>query len=363
MGAMQLHWDIFCRVIDNHGDIGVCWRLARQLASEHEKVVRLWLDDFDSLKPMSPAVDLRLNRQICEGVEICRWTENIAVDRPAEVVIETFACDLPASYLQAMAGTLRKPCWINLEYLTAESWAEGCHGLASPHPSLPLVKYFYFPGFTAASGGLLREKDLLTRRDAEVAGLKREHTLDVSLFCYDNAPVDGLLTALGESASAIRLHVAAGKPLAAVARHLKGSGPWQIGQLQVLPFDFLPQDDFDRLLWRCDINFVRGEDSFVRAQWAGKPFVWQIYPQAEQAHLDKLEAFLARYTEGMSTAARIAAVNVFRAWNSVGDLRCAWEDFMVARAEIAGHSLRWSEQLAEDMDLSTALVKFCAAKV
>ena len=363
MGAMQLHWDIFCRVIDNHGDIGVCWRLARQLASEHKKSVRLWLDDLDSLKPMSPAIDLRLDRQICEGVEIRRWTENIAVDKPAEVVIEAFACDLSANYLQAMAGMVRKPCWINLEYLSAESWAEGCHGLASPHPSLPLVKYFYFPGFTASSGGLLREKNLLARRDAEVTSLKRSQVLDISLFCYDNAAVGELLAELGKSTSAIRLHVAPGKPLGAVARHLMGSGPWQIGQLQVLPFDFLPQDDFDRLLWRCDINFVRGEDSFVRAQWAGKPFVWQIYPQAEQAHLNKLEAFLARYTEGMSNATRTAAVNVFRAWNSAGDLRSAWEDFMVARAEIAGHNLRWSEQLAEDIDLSTALVKFCAAKV
>jgi len=363
MGAMQLHWDIFCRVIDNHGDIGVCWRLARQLASEHKKSVRLWLDDLDSLKPMSPAIDLRLDRQICEGVEIRRWTENIAVDKPAEVVIEAFACDLSANYLQAMAGMVRKPCWINLEYLSAESWAEGCHGLASPHPSLPLVKYFYFPGFTASSGGLLREKNLLARRDAEVTSLKRSQVLDISLFCYDNAAVGELLAELGKSTSAIRLHVAPGKPLGAVARHLMGSGPWQIGQLQVLPFDFLPQDDFDRLLWRCDINFVRGEDSFVRAQWAGKPFVWQIYPQAEQAHLNKLEAFLARYTEGMSNATRTAAVNVFRAWNSAGDLRSAWEDFMVARAEIAGHNLRWSEQLAEDIDLSTALVKFCASKV
>jgi len=363
MGAMQLHWDIFCRVIDNHGDIGVCWRLARQLASEHGKVVRLWLDDLDSLKPMAPGVEIQSNKQICEGVEICRWAESVVVDRPGEVVIEAFACDLPANYLQAMARIDRKPCWINLEYLTAESWAVECHGLASPHPSLPLVKYFYFSGFTAASGGLLREKNLLTRRDAEVASLNRNQPLDISLFCYDNAPVGELLAALGESTSAVRLHVAPGKPLAAISRHLKGSGPWEVGQLQVLPFDFLPQDDFDRLLWRCDINFVRGEDSFVRAQWAGKPFVWQIYPQAAQVHLEKLEAFLACYTEMMSTAARNAAVNIFRAWNSVGDLRSAWEDFMVARAEIAGHNLRWSEQLAEHMDLSTALVKFCAAKV
>jgi uncharacterized repeat protein (TIGR03837 family) len=360
---MQLHWDIFCRVIDNHGDIGVCWRLARQLVSEHGKFVRLWLDDLDSLKPMAPGVEIQSNKQICEGVEIFRWAESVVVDRPGEVVIEAFACDLPANYLQAMAGIDRKPCWINLEYLTAESWAVECHGLASPHPSLPLVKYFYFPGFTAASGGLLREKNLLTRRDAEVASLYRNQPLDISLFCYDNAPVGELLAALGESTSAVRLHVAPGKPLDAISRHLMGSGPWQIGPLQVLPFDFLPQDDFDRLLWRCDINFVRGEDSFVRAQWAGKPFVWQIYPQAAQVHLDKLEAFLACYTETMSTASRNAAVNVFRAWNSVGDLRSAWEYFMVARAEIAGHNLRWSQQLAEHMDLSTALVKFCAAKV
>lgn len=363
MGAMQLHWDIFCRVIDNHGDIGVCWRLARQLASEHGKAVRLWLDDLDSLRPMVPAVDLRMDRQVCEGVEILRWTENTAVDRAAEVVIEAFACDLPANYLQAMAGMFPKPCWINLEYLTAESWAEGCHGMASPHPSLPLVKYFYFPGFTAASGGLLREKNLLTRRDAEVASREREQALDISLFCYDNAPVGELLAVLAESASAMRLHVASGKPLAAVARHLSGSGPWQIGQLQVLPFEFLPQDEFDRLLWRCDINLVRGEDSFVRAQWAGKPFIWQIYPQDEQAHLGKLEAFLACYTAGLSAAGTTAAVNVLKAWNSVGDLRSAWEGFMANRVEIAGHNLRWSEQLAGYMDLSTALVKFCATKV
>jgi uncharacterized repeat protein (TIGR03837 family) len=228
---------------------------------------------------------------------------------------------------------------------------------------LPLVKYFYFPGFTAASGGLLREKGLLARRNAEIDRRKREQVLDISLFCYDSAPVGQLLEELARFATRIRLHVAPGKPLVAVARHLGGSGPWQLGQLQVLPFAFLPPDDFDRLLWRCDLNFVRGEDSFVRAQWAGKPFVWQIYPQEEQAHLVKLDAFLARYTAGMSAAGRIAAVNVFRAWNSVGDLHSAWEDFMAARAEIAGHNRRWSEQLAETMDLSTALVKFCVAKV
>lgn len=364
MAPMQLHWDIFCRVIDNHGDIGVCWRLARQLANEHGRQVRLWLDDLASLQPLCPAVDASLPLQHCQGVEIRHWAEEIAVDRVGDVVIEAFACDLPASYLQAMAETTPRPCWINLEYLTAEPWAESCHGLASPHPSLPLVKYFYFPGFTAASGGLLREQGLLARRDAAAAKLESAgRPLDISLFCYDNAPVGKLLDLLAESPQAIRVHVAPGKPLAAVTKHLGGSGPWQLGRLQVLPFAFLPQDDFDHLLWCCDINLVRGEDSFVRAQLTGQPFVWQIYRQAEDAHLEKLAAFLSRYTEGLSTEAAIATVNVFNAWNFVGDLRAAWDGFMAARGEIAAHSRRWAGHLSENPDLAASLVKFCAVKV
>ena len=163
---------------------------------------------------------------------------------------------------------------------------------------------FIFPGSPRQAAACCARKDLLARRDAEIAKREREP---------------------GARHQPVLLRQRTGRRIAGSARQISavrfasmwrpashwlllpdtwvGSGPWQIGQLQVLPFDFLPQDDFDRLLWRCDINFVRGEDSFVRAQWAGKPFVWQIYPQAEQAHLVKLDAFLARYTEGMSTAA------------------------------------------------------------
>jgi uncharacterized repeat protein (TIGR03837 family) len=360
---MQLHWDIFCRVIDNHGDIGVCWRLARQLASEHGKRVRLWLDDLASLQPLCPAVAPALPVQTCQGVEIRHWGTEIAVDRVGEVVIEAFACELPANYLQAMAAATPRPCWINLEYLTAEPWAEACHGLASPHPVLPLVKYFYFPGFTAASGGLLREQSLVAQRDDQAVIHSADAALDISLFCYDDAPVGELLASLAAMPQPVRLHVAPGKPLAAVTRQLGGSGPWHLGRLQVLPFAFLPQDDFDRLLWRCAVNFVRGEDSFVRAQWAARPFVWQVYAQDDDAHLVKLDAFLQRYTEGMSPAATAATVDLFRAWNSAGELRPAWATFLAARDEIAAHALRWANRLAEQPDLAAGLVKFCATKV
>ncbi|HET9045379.1 MAG TPA: elongation factor P maturation arginine rhamnosyltransferase EarP, partial [Casimicrobiaceae bacterium] len=37
-------WDVFCKVVDNFGDAGVCWRLARQLVAEHDLAVTLWID-------------------------------------------------------------------------------------------------------------------------------------------------------------------------------------------------------------------------------------------------------------------------------------------------------------------------------
>jgi uncharacterized repeat protein (TIGR03837 family) len=361
MATMQLHWDIFCRVIDNFGDIGVCWRLARQLSVEHGKKVRLWLDDLNSLRPLCPEIDVALAVQTAEGVEIHHWCENVAVDRVGEVIIEAFACELPATYLQTMASA--QPCWINLDYLTAESWAESCHGMASPHPSLPLVKYFFFPGFSAASGGLLRENDLLSRRNALTRPPGEGEALEISLFCYDTAPVAALLKTLIDSPVPVLLHVAPGQQQAAVSKFFGGDGPWQRGKLTARPFDFLPQPDYDALLWRCDINFVRGEDSFVRAQWAGKPFVWQIYRQDDDAHLVKLAAFLDRYTAGMSPHAANVAVDVFQAWNSVGEMGPAWLSFLAAKPEITGHNRHWANQLAENPDLATALVKFCAAKV
>ncbi|MFZ2266995.1 MAG: elongation factor P maturation arginine rhamnosyltransferase EarP [Azonexus sp.] len=358
MAAMQRHWDIFCRVIDNYGDIGVCWRLARQLVAEHGLSVRLWVDDPGSLKPLAPSLDSGLSRQMLDGVEVAHWRDDFVVDRVADVVIEAFACELPGDYVQAMAKASAKPTWINLEYLTAESWADGCHGMASPHPTLSLSKYFFFPGFSATTGGLLREKNL-PPAGPNIA----KDTLDISLFCYETAPVGELLEILGASPIPVRLHVAPGKPLAAVVAHWGKQDSWLRGNLQVLPFAFLPQDGYDALLRRCDINFVRGEDSFVRAQWAGKPFIWQIYRQDDAAHKVKLEAFLERYTAGWDGAAANAAARLMQAWNSGNALPTAWQDFIVARHEIARHNRLWADSLAARPDLAEALVNFCALKV
>ena len=163
----SLRWDVFCRVVDNFGDGGVCWRLARQLAAEHGLAVTLWIDDVATLARIEPALDPQQDDQVARGVRVRRSS----VAQPAtfldpDVVIEAFGCGLPDSYREAMAAETRPPVWINLEYLSAEGWIEAAHALPSPHPLLPLTCWFYFPGFTRGTGGLLREKGLRTTRNA-----------------------------------------------------------------------------------------------------------------------------------------------------------------------------------------------------
>lgn len=362
MQPMQRHWDIFCRVIDNYGDIGVCWRLARQLAAEHGLAVRLWVDAPDILSAMCPGFDPGLPEQTVDGVLVRHWLEPFPEVGATEVVIEAFACELPAGYLRAMACRRPAPCWINLEYLSAEPWVEGCHGLASPHPTLPLVKHFFFPGFTARTGGLLRESELFAQRDAFAAARPAAEGLLVSLFCYDTAPVGELLDAWATGETPVRCLVPPGKPLGAVDRHL-GAGLRKKGNLEVVPIPFVPQAEFDRLLWQCDVNFVRGEDSFVRAQWSAQPFVWHIYPQQGEAHLEKLDAFLALYTAGLPPAVAEAVGRLFHAWNGGGNLAPAWQGYAAHLGLLAGHGRRWAESLATLGDLAGNLVKFCTTKL
>lgn len=308
----SLQWDIFCKVIDNHGDIGVCWRLGAELAARGQKV-RLWVDNASALRWMAPAG--------CDGVTLLQWTETLEKhqipdldDAPCEVLIEAFGCDIAPEFVSACADTRRKtgnrPVWINLEYLSAETYVERCHDKPSPVQSGPAAgwkKWFFYPGFTGATGGLLREaglaeKQAAFRREAWLAqqGISYRGEFLVSLFCYEPAALKPLLEQLAQGIQArraVRLLVTSGRAENAV-RRLAGQHPAPGAeesaqeQLAISYLPLLSQTDFDHLLWACDLNFVRGEDSVVRALWAGTAFVWQIYPQADQAHLAKLQAFL-----------------------------------------------------------------------
>ncbi len=374
----QPRWDIFCAVVDNYGDIGVCWRLARQLAGEFGYVVRLWVDDLRAFQRLYPALDCRLERQTARGVEIRRWAAPFPAVSPADVVVEAFGCPIPEVYVAAMAGCTPKPTWINLEYLSAEDWVAGCHGLPSPHPRLALVKHFFFPGFTPASGGVLCESDLPTARRlfqdsretqaAWWAGLGMADldgdALKVSLFCYANPGLSGLLAAWAESPVPLVCLAPSGAVGDALAAFFGASqaAPGDIyrrGNLTARIFPFLDQEQYDRLLWACDCNFVRGEDSFVRAQWAARPLVWQIYPQQEDAHFPKLDAFMKCYGATLPSPAALALRELWLAWNGVGEIAPAWRHFYAELAALKSHAQGWADDQEKIGGLAANLVKFC----
>ena len=370
-----MKWDIFCRVVDNYGDIGVTWRLARQLVAEHGQAVRLWVDDMGAFARICPGADAGAARQLREGVELHLWGESWQSSEPADVVIEAFACELPAAYVAAMAARPAKVLWLNLEYLSAEDWVEGCHGLPSLQ-SNGLQKFFFFPGFTAGSGGLLRECDLLKQRQAFqadataratfLAGLGVQHSPGarlISLFAYENPGLAGWLDALAADSTSSHLLVPEGRILGDLQAwlgldSLAVGDVREHGQLRIQVLPFIEQAQYDRLLWCCDFNAVRGEDSFLRAQWAGRPLLWHIYQQQEGAHWDKLEAFLALYAQGLSPAAAVALVRLWRTWNAGEGVGESWQALSLHWPELAEHAQNWSREQGARTDLAAALVQF-----
>jgi uncharacterized repeat protein (TIGR03837 family) len=372
-------WDVFCRVVDNYGDVGFSWRLARSLAREHQKRVRLWLDDLTVLGKLRPEIDAAYPSHKLDGVEIGRIGDPFDFEEVADVVVETFGCDPPARYVEAMAERRERPKWINLEYLSAEDWVEGSHALPSPNPRLPLVKHYFFPGFTAKTGGLLREYSLLRRRDefqadagaqaafwrATAGRAPPEGALKVSLFSYVGAPIESLARACERHAGPVWLAAPEGHSARALkAWHASGGD----GAVEAVSIPFLPQDRYDLLLWACDVNFVRGEDSFVRAQWAARPFVWHIYPTEDNAHWLKLAAFLARYTASLDRPHAAAVTALWEAWNRREEppseearglgIASAWPGFIARRERLQQHARAWCEQLAARRDLAAELVDF-----
>ena len=366
MRAMAgLQWDLFCRVIDNHGDLGVCWRLAADLAKRGE-TVRLWTDDASALVWMAPSG--------VSGVSVHRWQD--ATGAAGDVVVEAFGCDPPARFVQRMAaGRQPPPLWLNLEYLSAEDYVRRSHGLPSPQlagPGVGLTKWFYYPGFVAGTGGLLRESDLWSRRqgfDAEawlpsLGAVAQEGEQCVSLFCYDNPAMPDLLDAFARARTPTLLLCTPGPAWTQVDALLGPSH--RRGALRAWPLPLLTQVDYDHLLWSCDLNFVRGEDSFVRAQWAGVPFVWQAYRQPEGRHAVKVQAFLDAFLDSLllsvldsSSAAAAPSLaqplrRIHARWNGLGGAGWQWPEPAAWRS----HAASWRDTLLAQDDLSTQMLRF-----
>lgn len=352
-----MQWDLFCRVIDNHGDLGVCWRLAADLGARGQSV-RLWVDDPQALAWMAP--------RGAAGVSVICWVDPLPTLPPGEVVVEAFGCNPPADFVARMAARQPPPIWINLEYLSAEPYVERSHGLPSPQqqgPGAGLTKWFFYPGFTPATGGLLREPRALNAANtaADTAWL---HQLGVplhpgerrvSLFAYADAPLAALFDRLDDRPTLVLLAAGAAQAPALALFDPRGQRGQHL-RAQALPW--LPQSDYDRLLGACDLNFVRGEDSIVRAMWAGVPFAWHIYAQHDGAHAAKLDALLDHFTVNSDGVMAEAVRQLWRAWNGLADWPAALPDASAWRAQCQD----WRRRLVLQDDLTSQLIRFVSMK-
>ena len=399
---MPARWTIFCAMIDNYGDIGVCWRLARQLQREHGINVDLWVDDWSAAGRFITAQLPVLTWQAGEervhesGITVLRWhkpwpDQGGREQRLAEsdCVIEAFGCELPDVVKQVLAQRQAPLVWINLEYLSAEDWVPGCHALPSPQPYSPwLKKFFFFPGFQPGTGGLLRETGLLKRHTAwqrepeqsrhqlladllpgtSPAAIDPAHySLVVSVFSYETPSFATWLTALSEGDDDVLCLIPEGRSLDPLPAFW-GAGICESGlragailkrsNLTVLVLPFMSQDSYDQLLSLCDFNLVRGEDSFARAQWAANPFMWHIYPQDDGVHIGKLQAFADRYLEGLDKGSCEAWLRFAKGWNLGEDCRDLWHYLRPQLPDLLLHTREWQKKLAVMPDLATNLVKF-----
>ncbi len=351
-----MRWHLYCRVVDNFGDIGVAWRLAAGLASRGEEV-RLAIDDASALAWMAPGG--------ADRVEVRAWTDAAAM--APDIVVELFGGGIAD---KAAIDASPPPVFVNVEHLSAETYVDRSHGLPSPRRTvrdLRFTTWYFYPGFTAATGGLLREPDLIERRrefdpEAWLTSIGvRPHPGErrVSLFCYPDSAVQSLIDALAHEPTLLLLaHGAA----TVQARACLGSS-LRRGGLRAVALPSLAQIDFDHLLWSCDLNFVRGEDSLVRAMWAGVPFVWQLYEQADGAHHVKLAAFLDRFLADAPATLSGAVRSLFTRWNgsTAGLLDSAALDGSLPD-DWTAQCRRWRAGLVARDDLVTQLIRFVGSK-
>lgn len=386
--GLRLH--LYCRVVDNYGDAGVSWRLARQLAAEHGMQVTLWIDRPDVLRQLAPSAPWEPatpgpGRATAEGAAATRhrvtvqpWPDDADDCLPdPDIVVCAFGCEPPPRLRARLAGAPARPLWINLEYLSAETWVDGCHGLAAIKPADGAREHFFFPGFRPGTGGLLREHDLIARRDAfrrgdtatrwwQAIGLPALPGRRVSVFCYPDAPVLPLLRHLAAGPDPTLVVIPRGVAEAALTAFLAtppGTACSRHGRLVLARPAWLDIDDYDRLLWSCDLNLVRGEDSWIRALWAGRPMVWQPYHQADGAHRAKLEAFLAWRRQPAWLAADEAIEAFSRAWSEGTDPTAAWAALDAVWPALDTAAATLAAGAARTPDLATQLVSYCRSRL
>lgn len=372
--------DMFCRVIDNYGDAGVSWRLAKSLAAEYDWAVRLIIDDAAVLSVIVPSAVSETSESQSGRVVVCDWLENDP-SRPFEpwngkatdVVIELFSCRLPEVYEASIAQRVEsRPCAVfALDYLTAEKYAEEGNGLPSPHPRYGYDKTFLFPGFSEKTSGINRERGLektmnparkneVRKRLFEAFGAQLDHPFTLYFFTYPEMPVQEFARMLAADPRPVQILAAPGKASETLKKALDQA---KASHVRFVQAPMVPQDVFDDVLLACDAALIRGEDSVLRAQLAGVPMIWTLYPQTEDTHLTKLAAFAEFYTQALPETARKPWLDLEAFVNNGTETPGAWTAWRDSLQELTLGAARWKERLFELPTLAQSISKLAENKL
>ena len=281
--------DIFCQVIDNYGDVGVAYRLAREFKRVYpNKKLRFIINQMEELNLIKKS----------EEIEIITYQDISKIENSADLIIESFGCEIPKKYMDKALKNSK--LIINLEYFSAEKWVDDFH-LQESFLGGNLKKYFFIPGLSEKSGGILLDNEFLQRKKKveankeyylEKFGIKEKYDLIGSVFSYEKN-FDSLIEELKKLGKKIILLILSEKTQKNFIKYFDNGNNYD--KIKFVKLPFFTYDKYEELLALCDFNLVRGEDSFVRALLLGKPFLWHIYPQDENTHIKKLESFLEKY--------------------------------------------------------------------
>ena len=311
--------DIFCEIIDNFGDIGVVYRISKELKKIFQNVrIRIVLNRLEEFKAINKKVKdvdyQEIDGLICVTEKYVK--ENMESFGVSDVFIEAFGCNVPEEYVKAAKENSK--LWINLEYLSGEKWIEDFHLCESLIDSKTLKKIFFMPGFSEKSGGVIIDSGFLERmkygkenRDEVFKKYFKDFDLKDkfigTVFSYEKN-FENLLETLKNYEKETVLLLMGEKTQKSFSEILKKNltedygNIVKYGKITMIYSDFFSQEEYEEIISASDFNFTRGEDSFVRGIILRKPFMWHIYLQEEKAHMDKIKAFTERFKESVEVS-------------------------------------------------------------
>lgn len=362
--------DIFCNIIDNFGDIGVSYRLAKEIAS-NKYTVHLYVDDLYIFSKIENKINIHKKFQkLSKYLFIYKWDNSLKQNYiPSSVIIETFGCNLPFYVTKKIT---HKNIWINLEYLSAEDWIEDCHLKISPQAN-GIKKYFFFPGFTKNTGGLNYNKYLpkinkikflqefsqhITNRKLKktnIPNLCKNYSFNL-IFTYNNPQVINIIKSKLKYNTNSVFFIAEGKSSTIFNKNYIKEINKTYPNAKFYKFKMINQSNFNKLINICDFVVVRGEDSIVQAIIQEKNFLWDIYKQKENAHLDKIKQFIYKYIPKNNS-------NYNEIYESLINLNTSniysnFDSFMLKSEEIISHNKIWAKELKQNNSLCSNLLNF-----